>query len=134
MASVIPWEVVPAVKVQEIAQFHTETDPTCPALYTAVFLLAMNQAKYDGLPPELRAVIDRNTALALSGQAGRLWDEQKPPGAQARARSRQHRAISFPPRELAQLARRSAAACSPTGCATWTSAASTARLLADARA
>ena len=25
--AVIPWEVVPSVKVQELAKFHTETDP-----------------------------------------------------------------------------------------------------------
>jgi TRAP-type C4-dicarboxylate transport system substrate-binding protein len=77
--AVIPWEVVPAVKVQEIARYHTETDPNMPAMYTAVFLLAMNRRTYDGLPPDLRAVIDRNSALALSAQAGRLWDEQKAP-------------------------------------------------------
>jgi TRAP-type C4-dicarboxylate transport system substrate-binding protein len=27
--AVVPWEVVPAVKVQEVARFHTETDRTC---------------------------------------------------------------------------------------------------------
>jgi TRAP-type C4-dicarboxylate transport system substrate-binding protein len=77
--AVIPWEVVPAVKVQEIARFHTETDPNMAALYTAVFLLAMNRNTYDALPAELRAVIDRNSGMALSGAAGRLWDEQKAP-------------------------------------------------------
>jgi TRAP-type transport system periplasmic protein len=77
--AVIPWEVVPAVKVQEIARFHTETDPNMAAMYTAVFLLAMNRATYDGLAPELRAIVDRNSGLALSAQAGRLWEEQKAP-------------------------------------------------------
>ena len=77
--AVIPWEVVPAVKVQEIARFHTETDPNMPAMYTAVFLLAMNRGTYDRLSPELRVIIDRNSGLTLSGQAGRLWDEQKAP-------------------------------------------------------
>jgi len=77
--AVIPWEVVPAVKVQEIARFHTETDPNMAALYTAVFLLAMNRKTYEGLPPDLRSIIDRNSGLSLSGQAGRLWEEQKAP-------------------------------------------------------
>jgi TRAP-type transport system periplasmic protein len=77
--AVIPWEVVPAVKVQEIARFHTETDPNMAAMYTAVFLLAMNRATYDGLAPDLRAIVDRNSGLALSAQAGRLWEEQKAP-------------------------------------------------------
>jgi TRAP-type C4-dicarboxylate transport system substrate-binding protein len=77
--AVVPWEVVPAVKVHEAAKFHTETDPNLPAMYTAVFLLAMNSNTYDGLPPELKAVIDSNSGLEFSGKAGRLWEEQKAP-------------------------------------------------------
>jgi TRAP-type C4-dicarboxylate transport system substrate-binding protein len=76
--AVLPWEVVPAIKVQEIARFHSETDPATPALYTAVFLLAMNKASYERLPPELQRVIDANSGLALSGQAGALWDASAP--------------------------------------------------------
>lgn len=73
--ALIPWEVVPAVKVHEVVRFHTETDPNVPALYTAVFLLAMNRRTYDDLAPDLKAVIDRNSGAALSAQAGRVWDE-----------------------------------------------------------
>jgi TRAP-type C4-dicarboxylate transport system substrate-binding protein len=99
--AVIPWEVVPAVKVQEIARFHTETDPNMPAMYTAVFLLAMNRKTYDGLPPDLRAVIDRNSGLGLSGQAGQLWDEQKAP-ARKLALDRGNTVYVVPAAELAQ--------------------------------
>jgi TRAP-type C4-dicarboxylate transport system substrate-binding protein len=98
--AVIPWEVVPAVKVQEIARFHTETDPNVPALYTAVFLLAMNRKTYEGLPADLRAVIDRHSGLALSGEAGRLWDAQKAP-ARRLAVERGNTVIVVPAAELA---------------------------------
>lgn len=97
--AVIPWEVVPAVKVQEVARFHTETDPAQPALYTAVFLLAMNRASYDRLPPELRAIIDRQSGEALSAQAGRLWDEQKTPARQL-AIDRGNTIVVVPAKEL----------------------------------
>ncbi len=97
--AVIPWEVVPAVKVQEVARFHTETDPAQPALYTAVFLLAMNRASYDRLPPDLRAIIDRNSGEALSAQAGRLWDEQKTPARQL-AVERGNTIVVIPAKEL----------------------------------
>ena len=99
--AVIPWEVVPAVKVQEIARYHTETDANMPAMYTAVFLLAMNRKTYDGLPPDLRAVIDRNSGLGLSGQAGRLWDEQKAP-ARRLALDRGNTVYVVPAAELVQ--------------------------------
>ncbi len=48
--AVIPWEVVPAVKVHELVKFHTEI-PGAPTLYTATFFLAMNRARYDGCLP-----------------------------------------------------------------------------------
>ena len=48
----IPWEVVPSVKVHELTKFHSEFDPAGGALYTTTFVMAMNQAKYNALPPD----------------------------------------------------------------------------------
>ena len=55
---VVPWEVVPAVRCTSWSGIHTEIIGS-PTLYTTSFFLAMNKAKYDGLPPELRSVLDR---------------------------------------------------------------------------
>jgi TRAP-type C4-dicarboxylate transport system substrate-binding protein len=76
--AVVPWEVVPSIKVHEMVKFHTETDPAMPALYTAVFLYAMNRKTYDSLPPDLRQVIDDNSGLALARELGQLWDASAP--------------------------------------------------------
>lgn len=73
--ALMPWEVVPAVKVQELVKFHSETDPSQPAIYTTVFVLAMNKAKYDSLPADLKKVIDNNSGVALSTSAGRIFAE-----------------------------------------------------------
>jgi TRAP-type C4-dicarboxylate transport system substrate-binding protein len=73
----LPWEVIPSVKLQEMVKYHTETDPSKPALYTAVFIFGMNQAKYDALPPDLKKVIDNNSGSALSRQIGKIWDESQ---------------------------------------------------------
>jgi TRAP-type C4-dicarboxylate transport system substrate-binding protein len=35
--AVVPYEVVPAVKIQELVKFHSETDPAEPAFYTSTF-------------------------------------------------------------------------------------------------
>jgi TRAP-type C4-dicarboxylate transport system substrate-binding protein len=99
--AMVPWEVVPAVKVQEVARFHTETDPNMPALYTAVFLFAMNRKTYAALPADLKAVIDHNSGLELSAQAGRLWEEQKAP-ARKLALDRGNTVIVVPAPELAR--------------------------------
>ena len=73
--ALMPWEVVPAVKVQELVKFHSETDPSQPAIYTTVFVLAMNKEKYDSLPPDLKKVIDNNSGVALSTLAGKIFAE-----------------------------------------------------------
>lgn len=78
--AVVPWEVVPAIKLHEVVRFHSETDPATPALYTAVFLLAMNKATYDKLPADLQRVIDANSGAELSAHAGALWDAAAPVG------------------------------------------------------
>jgi len=78
--AVIPYEVVPAVKVQELVKYHSETDPSQPAVYTSVFIFAMNKAKYDSLPPELKKVIDANSGADTSAWIGKVFGEADIPG------------------------------------------------------
>ncbi len=82
---VLPWEVIPAFKLHEMSKFHTQTDPKFPTLYSAGFVFAMNQAKYDSLPADLKKVIDNNSGAALSRQIGKIWDESQAPGRKAAA-------------------------------------------------
>jgi TRAP-type transport system periplasmic protein len=70
-ACVIPWEVVPSVKVHELTKFHSECDNSGGALYTTTFVMAMNKAKYDGLPADLKKVIDANSGAATSAWLGK---------------------------------------------------------------
>ena len=69
-AAVVPWEVVPAVKLEELAKFHSEFPPGV-SLYTTTFVMAMNKAKYDSLPADLKKVIDDNSGIETSGWLGR---------------------------------------------------------------
>ena len=71
--AVVPWEVVPAIKLHELVKFHTDI-PGSPTLYTASFFLAMNKAKYDGLAPDLKAVMDKLSGQAFAIEAGKVWD------------------------------------------------------------
>ena len=71
--AVVPYEVVPSVKLQELAKFHSETDPAEPAFYTSTFIFAMNKAKYESLPADLKKVIDNNSGQALSGEIGKAF-------------------------------------------------------------
>jgi TRAP-type C4-dicarboxylate transport system substrate-binding protein len=75
----LPWEVIPSIKAHELTKYESETDPKSRALYTAVFILAMNQAKYDSLAPDLKKVIDDNSGAALARAFGKAWDASAPP-------------------------------------------------------
>lgn len=75
---VLPWEVIPTMKLHEMTKYHTEMDPSEPSLYTAAFIIAMNKARYDSLPDDLKAVIDANSGADFSAQIGRVWDESAP--------------------------------------------------------
>lgn len=71
--AVVPYEVVPAVKIQELVKFHSETDPSESAFYTSTFIFAMNKAKYESLPADLKKIIDNNSGQAVSGLAGKAF-------------------------------------------------------------
>lgn len=73
--AVVPWEVVPSIKLQELVRFHTAI-PGSPTLYSATNILAMNPAKYAGLPADLRAVIDANSGVQAAAAAAVPYDEQ----------------------------------------------------------
>ncbi len=71
---VIPWEIVPALKVQELADSHTQIGGD-RALYNTYFIWAMNKQSYARLPDDLKAVIDANSGIDASAWAGRAMDE-----------------------------------------------------------
>ncbi|AHL76906.1 C4-dicarboxylate ABC transporter [Stutzerimonas stutzeri] len=74
--AIVPWDVVPALKLHELVKYHTEMAPGQPALMYTTVIIAMNSAVYDKLPADLKKVIDDNSGLAFSRQAGRLFDTQ----------------------------------------------------------
>lgn len=71
---VIPWEIVPPLKVDELADSHTQIGGD-RALYNTFFLWGMNKNTYDRLPEDLKAIIDANSGLEASAWAGRAMDQ-----------------------------------------------------------
>jgi len=70
---VITWEQVPSLKLDELTDSHTDVAGD-QSLYNLYFIWAMNKAVYDGLPDDLKAVIDANSGLMASAWAGRAHD------------------------------------------------------------
>ena len=77
--AMVPWEGVPPIKLQEIAKFHTDTAAGAPRMSNTIFVIAMNEARYNGLPADLKKVIDANSGLEWSKQIGRAFDSTTEP-------------------------------------------------------
>lgn len=78
--AIIPYEVAPAIKVNELVKHAAETDRAFNALYTTVFIVAMNKAKYESLSPELKKVIDANSGREFSAFLGKTQAGADIPG------------------------------------------------------
>jgi TRAP-type transport system periplasmic protein len=106
--AVIPWEVVPSVKVHELTKFHSEFPADMPALYTTTFVMAMNKARYDSLPADLKRVIDANSGMATSAFLGRTQQSNDPNGRKS-ASDRGNTIHTFTRAEAEDFIKRSAA-------------------------
>ncbi len=76
-ATTIPWEVTSALKVPELVKNHTEFGDK--ALYTLTFVLAMNKAKYESLPADLKKAVDDNSGMEFSAFAGKTQEASDAP-------------------------------------------------------
>ncbi len=75
--AILPYEVMPALKVEELTRFHSGPDASQPMIYNSVFIMAMNKARYESLPADLKKVIDANSGMDLSARIGRLFAEME---------------------------------------------------------
>lgn len=71
----LPWEVTTSLKLQEISKSSSEVPHDKPKHSNAIFVFAMNQAKYNSLPPDLKKVIDKNSGIEMAKWVGKIWDD-----------------------------------------------------------
>ena len=71
----VPWTIMRPFRLHEVTRHHTEVFLSC-----ALFVMTMNKARYDGLPADIRTLIDDTTGMALAKRLGRLWQGDEKPG------------------------------------------------------
>lgn len=76
---VLPWEVVPTLKLHEMTKYHSEINEPDPVLYSTLFTIAMNKQRYDSLPDNLKKIIDDNSGADFSASIGKAWDDELAP-------------------------------------------------------
>ncbi|MGM8897558.1 MULTISPECIES: TRAP transporter substrate-binding protein [unclassified Psychrobacter] len=65
-----PWEAMATFKLDELTKYHTNMP-----FYSSALMVTMNKDKYEGLPEDLKQVIDANSGMALSKKVGAMWDK-----------------------------------------------------------
>jgi TRAP-type C4-dicarboxylate transport system substrate-binding protein len=68
-AASFPYEGALSLDLQSVAKHSTE-----PGMATAPFALVMNPAKYNSLPPDLKALIDKASGPSAAEEYGKLWE------------------------------------------------------------
>ena len=71
--AIIPWEVTLPLKMSELTSHHSGF-VSKPGLYTATFVMTMNNDSYTALPDDLKAVIDANSGPEVSALFGAAMD------------------------------------------------------------
>jgi TRAP-type C4-dicarboxylate transport system substrate-binding protein len=98
--TVVPWEVTLPLRIAELVNTHSGFSGN-RSLYTTYFIFAMNKAKYDGLPADLKKVIDDNSGLETSRWAGKAMNDSDGPGLEA-AKRRGNTIVTFDAAEVAR--------------------------------
>lgn len=73
-----------------------------PGMMSTVLVMAMNQARYDGLAPDLRAILDAATGVGAAERLGQRWDVAEQQGRETLVANKVG-FNTFAPAELAKL-------------------------------
>jgi TRAP-type transport system periplasmic protein len=101
--SILPYEIAPSVKMQDLTNYFTTLAPPQPRLSTAIFTFLMNKQKYESLPPDLRKVIDDNSGRKLAPFAIEVWDRIELDGEQVMRSKPKNKFVQLSDEETAKF-------------------------------
>ncbi len=70
--ALIPWEIIPPLKLQELTKYQIEGKGRI-RFGTTTFQVSMNEAKWNSLPPDIQKVFLDNTGEDWWRQVGKIW-------------------------------------------------------------
>ena len=73
--ALVPWEVVPSVKIDEVTKFHLQSPHDKLGFVQSPLVILMNKHKYESLPDDLQKVIDKHSGAALVDRAARVFED-----------------------------------------------------------
>ena len=91
-----PWDPVNSFKLAEVLKYHMDA-----RAYTVSFFFVMNEIKYNGLPQDVRACVDKLSGDALVAKFGDWWNRWDQPGLEA-AKARGNEITRLSPEQRAR--------------------------------
>lgn len=84
--TLVPFEIMRPLKLQELTKYSTE-GPDGRRFGTSTFMIGMNKDRYDGLPDDLKKIIDDHSMGAIAETYGKVWDDAEEDGKKLRRES-----------------------------------------------
>ena len=72
--ALIPWEIVPPLKLQELMKYYTE-GPNMTRFGNTTFQVSMNPARWNSLPADVKKAFNENSGAAWVREVGEIWQE-----------------------------------------------------------
>ena len=72
--ALIPWEIVPPLKLQELMKYYVE-GPNMTRFGNTTFQVSMNEARWNSLPSDVKKAFNENSGAAWVREVGRIWQE-----------------------------------------------------------
>ena len=101
--AMLPFEIAPAIKMQELVSHFTTLEGKQPRMNTSTFSFLMNKASYAKLPADLKKVIDNNSGDNIARMAAENWTAIEAPGRKVMASKKKNKFHSLPAADVAKL-------------------------------
>ena len=75
----IPWEIIPALKLQDMIKYFIE-GPNKTRFGNTTFQVSMNEARWNSLPPDVQKAFTESSGEAWVRQVGKIWAEDDDEG------------------------------------------------------
>ena len=101
--AMLPFEIAPAIKMQELATNFIQLAGDQPRMNTSTFSFLMNKASYAKLPADLKKVIDDLSGRNIAEWAGQNWADIEIPARKVMASKKKNNFLTIPPVEVAKM-------------------------------
>lgn len=101
--AMLPYEIAPAIKMQDLVSNFTTMEGKQPRMNTSTFAFLMNKASYAKLPDDLKKVIDNNSGDRIARWAGENWAAIEVPGQKVMASKKKNQFHTLPAEDVAAM-------------------------------